>query len=186
MSSSRREVQSRSVRSVSWSCRCFQKRGQLDAHGLSHSAEPFFISTDGIERHVSKDGLATEIAAGVGTGDERIRFDLSGAELLDIVFHVWLSVIWVPRVVEPPAASGFEVVDPTQVLRFDEVVVESESVDDETVGAPACRAGKVAELSAESRIYSGHPDRNRRSRAGRTACPHSSHVAKRRSSAHDC
>ena len=103
----------------------------LGAEILAEVADLGAVFLGRIRIHVFENCLAAEVAAGFGPDDQRVGFDLPGAELLQIVLDERLPVVRVARVIQAFAAAGFQVVDPGQGLDRDEVVVQAEALDDQ-------------------------------------------------------
>jgi hypothetical protein len=58
-------------------------------------------------------------------------------------------VIRVVGVVEPTARAGFQIIDPSQALRFNKVLIQPEPVDDQPVRGPADGALQIGEIAAQ-------------------------------------
>jgi hypothetical protein len=98
---------------------------------------------------VTKDRFPAQLAPRLWTRHQGVRFDLPDAESSDVVLDVGLEVIGMPGVVQASARTRFQVVDPSQPLRFDEVEVEAEAIDDQVIGRPSDRVTKVRKVSAQ-------------------------------------
>ena len=78
---------------------------------------------DAILIDIFQDRRLTQLAAGFRSYDQRLGFDLPSAEALDVVLYIVVPVVAVVRVAEILIPSGQQVVDPRQVVLFDELEI---------------------------------------------------------------
>jgi hypothetical protein len=74
-----------------------------------------------------EDGVANQLAADFRHNHERIGFALADAEFLDVILHVTFVVVTMVGIIELTTARRFQIVDPSQPVRVDEVGVEAKS-----------------------------------------------------------
>src|SRR5262249_6145968 len=109
----------------------------LGANHLSLSLAGRLKISGRLEVYVLKNGLPTEVAAGVRPDDERVGLDLPCAIAAEVVLHVGLVVVVVVRGGEVAAGASDQVIDPCEVVHLDEVEVQTEAVNVEVAGMPA-------------------------------------------------
>ena len=97
---------------------------------------------------MSEDGVATQLPTDVRHDDEGVGFAFAYAELADVTLDVFLFVIRVPGIVEPPAARCFKVIDPCEPVPIDEGGVQAKSNDDQIFRRPADSAAEVFQVFA--------------------------------------
>src|SRR5262245_2493788 len=91
-------------------------------------------------------GSQTEAAPRLRAHDQSVGLDFPGAEPDQVVLHIRLEVVGVPRIGQVLAGRGHQVLGPAQALGLDEVEVESEPIDDEVVREVAGRGGHALDV----------------------------------------